>query len=163
MKMNRLFAALMVFVVLNAGAFTLLGFVYGCAGTQVQDTVDRHELLFKAATQYATLKVLEKNSTLAPRIVQLAGTTAQALESGQLIPVDVVEQQIRAEIKWDQLSPEEFVLVDALIASVRLELDRALTERFSSLEPDEAQRQAMFLTAKVLRWIEGAALMKVGA
>lgn len=134
----------------------------GCAtfGTaEGQASVERHQLLFKAATQYATFKVIEKNSGMAPEIARIAGETANLVKTGELVALPVLEELVRDQIKWETLTPEECLLIDTLIASVRFELANA--EASLNLPTgDEATRQTLYYAAVVLRWIEQAALMK---
>lgn len=148
-------------------ALVALLLLFGCAGTGERLTdpdsaYQRHQVLFRAATQYGTLKVIEKNPTLAPKVAELAGTVASEVEAGRMVVVAVVEQEVRARIAWDKLKPEEFILVDALIVSVRTELERAEASLMEKTPGDgEAQKAVMLEVAKVLRWIEQAALMTV--
>lgn len=144
----------------------------GCATfgtTEGQASVERHQLLFKAATQYATFKVIEKNPGMAPEIARIAGETANLVATGELIALPALEELVRSQIKWDTLTPEEFVLIDALIASVRLELENAeaslslklpVGDAIEKEQVDAATRQTLYYASVVLRWIEQAALMK---
>lgn len=153
-------------------ALTLL-FPPGCAtlrgGGDAAATYEQHQLLFRAATQYATLKVIEKNPSYAARIAEIAGETADVLEQGVLMPLDAVEALVRGKIRWERLTPEEHLLVDSLIVSVWLEL-RAAEDHYieartmdpiGSEQKEVATRQALLYAASVCRWIEGAAKLKV--
>lgn len=135
-----------------------LTYLSGCAGTapppltDVANVVAQNEVLFRAATQYATIKAVQKNPALAPRIAQVAAETAAGLQAGQLIPVAFLEQEVRAKIRWEKLKPEEYILVDALIITVRTELEKAAGELAT---PEEAR----VLAAKVLGWVADAATL----
>ena len=151
-------------IVLALASSLAIAACQGCAtfGTaEGQASVERHQLLFKAATQYATFKIIEKNPKMAPEIARIAGETANLLEKGELVPLPVLEELVRAQIKWEGLTPEEFVLIDALIASVRLELENAETSLSVDLgSGDEAQKQTLYYASVVMRWVEQAALMR---
>ena len=164
----------LVLVLLGGVSLTTLS---GCATfgpLEGQAAVERHQLLFKAAAQYGTLKIIEKNPNMAEPVARIAGDTADALEdtleAGRLVALPALEEMVRAEINWDKLTPEEFLLIDTLITSVRLELARAEAEvvlpaddpTTSGVE-GEATRQALYYAAAVLRWIEEAARLRIPA
>ena len=135
--------------------------VTGSSPVTVGQIAERHQLLFKAATQYTTLKVIEKNLKYTKEIARIAGETANALDVGQLVPLDVVERTVRDKIDWGKLSPEEHTLIDTLISSVRMELSVAEAILATNLAPDEAAKQTLHYTATVLRWIEQIAVARI--
>jgi hypothetical protein len=101
------------------------------------------------AVQYATLKVIENNPDHAGRIAEISASV-RAAASGQAATVAVIDSLIRAQIRWEKLSPADVNLVNILLLAVRAELEA----RVGSGVIDS---QAMLTVAQVAGWIEQAA------
>lgn len=102
--------------------------------------------------------MIEKNPGYADDIARIAAETASLAEASDFgqVSLDALEIQVRDRIAWEKLTPEESLLIDALIVSVCLELDRA--EKASERAP--AGREVLYRAAVVLRWIKQAARLK---
>jgi hypothetical protein len=102
------------------------------------------------AVQYATLKVIENNPDHAGRIAEISASVRAAASGQAAATVAVIDSLIRAQIRWEKLSPADVNLVNILLLAVRAELEA----RVGSGVIDS---QAMLTVAQVAGWIEQAA------
>lgn len=130
----------------------------GCSSIgRVTDTIDRYEVVFKAAIQFGTITYLDKNPKSGPLILEITSAALESLsDPNQLVSVAGVESLIRPMIPWDEMPPEQVVLVDGLIIAIRLEVDRVIVRLGLTDEED-----IKLLVIEVLTWIEDAALLVV--
>ena len=103
----------------------------------------------KLATQYATLKVIDGDAERAARISAVIADTLEVLDNSA-ITVAAVESAVREQIEWSELDPADTLLANALIESVRIELEA----RVGSGALDEEQTVRV---RAVLMWISDAA------
>lgn len=126
-----------------------------CASIQQQDPLAR------AAVIVATDRVIDRadegeRAERAERIETIAGNLAEDVAQAPEATLDHVEQAARDAIPWHRLTASERVLVDALVETIRAELEQRVGEGLL----DGKQRVAV---ATVLEWVaEGAALRSGG-
>ncbi len=128
----------------------------GCGTTG--DALEEHPALVHAAVTVATQKFIDQESTTAgereraERTAAIAGRIAEALRGGLETTLEQVEEVARDAIPWEDLDAGESALVEALIATVRAELDARIEDDQVPLDPEERVR-----VARVFEWIESSA------
>ncbi len=107
-------------------------------------------IVAQVAVQYATMKVVEKNPSYAPRVIEIARNVREATNGNASATVAVIDALIRSQIKWEKLAPSDRMVVDLLLQAIKDEL----TARIGSgvLDSDK-----LLVVAQVATWIETAA------
>lgn len=129
-------------------------FTPGCATLQ-GGNLAQYNGFFRATVQYATLRTIDGDQDRADRVRLVAMHAIEYAADDTRGPTDVLEKAVRARIDWSSLSPEATLLADALISTVRVELDRALAD--TRVSPD-----AKLSAIAVLEWVEQAAALAAG-
>lgn len=96
----------------------------GCSTLGDGDT--RNDLAAAIAIKYATLKVIEQAdepTAKASRVIDIASQARQMVDSGTVTLIPALELAVRERIDWQDLSPADTLLADALITAVRMELE----------------------------------------
>lgn len=127
----------------------LTAFLGACAGLQ-----PHQENLMRTGVTYATLKII-KDGERAERVHRVASRAAELVQDDLVTTVAEIERVVRDEIDFSKLSIEDAMLVDVLIATIRIELERILEGK--EIGSDE-HRVAV---ATVLRWVAQAAAMRM--
>ena len=122
MKLNLKFISLIVMCV-----FLSLGAVCSMTGCEnVRGLYDRNGLVFDSTIRIAADKLINHEATgpdveRAQRMEDIA-TNLKRLSGEEQAPITVIQQEITNQIKWDNLSPDEQILVRELINVVAQEV-----------------------------------------
>lgn len=146
MKMHRSLIAV--------GVVALLAFLPGCAVLQGEGTAGE-EFAARSSIQLATVKVIDGDQERAERVVAIASQARELVAGDATAALDEVEQRVRDEIRWDNLSPLEQQVASDLVELVRAELQARIGE--GALDPED--RVAV---RTVLDWIIEAASRAAG-
>lgn len=118
----------------------------GCAGTR---HLEGDTIVARVAVQYATLKVINQDTDRAVRVDAIAGMAIDVAEGG-VTGIDELERQVRVAICWECMAPEDAMLAELLIQSVRAELDERIEGGL--IDPERAAA-----ATEVLTWVRDAA------
>lgn len=139
--MKTLFTSLLVSGLLFALA--------GCASLQ------NEEPAAKMAIQAATLKVIDGDTERAQRVHSIADEVIGLVGGDSEATLDVVEERVRDEIRWDRLDQAEQLVASNLVDAVRAEIEARIEG--GALDPGD--RVAV---QNVMEWIRDAAAMAGG-
>lgn len=129
-------------------ALVALGSLSACGTVDRVADSDGGELVF----QYATAKVIRETDVTADAVLSFADRVRPLLDT-EVHTVDAVMEAVRAEIEWENLLPEDRILVNYIFNAAE---DR-LKDRAGS-SPDEIRTSA----TTIIGWIEQAAILSGG-
>jgi hypothetical protein len=121
--------------------------LFGCAS---MGTDEGQTAVARIGVQYATLKVINGDIDRAEAVLDVVNAAIALAEGGDLVPIDLLESQIRAVIPWDGLDDADKQLVNLLILQVRAELEVRVDDGLI-----DAEKVAQVL--EVLKWVRDAA------
>jgi len=108
------------------------------------------------AVQRAVYEVIKDHPNRAARIVRIA-EQVEAVAGTEVAATPVIlEQIVRKQIKWAELSPADVQMVDTLITLLRVELEN----QFSKVEVDA---QKLLVVKTVAGWVRQTAQLYVPA
>lgn len=119
----------------------------GCATTQGDGG---KQFVAKLAVTYATMKVIEKNPAYAERIVVIASSVRAVSEGDTVSTVALLQAYIKAQIRWEVLSPADALMVNLLLDEVGAQLEARIGS--GKLTTDK-----LLVVGEVASWIEQAA------
>lgn len=119
-----------------------------CAGL-----APHQEAVAKVATQYATLKFIDGKQDRATKVKEVTAFAVSIVEGDATTTVDALEAAVRAQIHWEDLKPEDALLLNTLITAVRVELELRLAD--ANTLPEEV----VLRVAEVLSWVNEAAAL----
>lgn len=122
-------------------------FMFGCATGQPDPG---QQAIARIGVQYATLKVINGKADRAEAVLDVVNAAIAIAEGGDLVPIDLLESQIRAVIPWDGLDDADKQLVNLLILQVKAELETRVDDGLI-----DAEKVAGVL--EVLKWVRDAA------
>lgn len=137
--MKKLFVAL-----LSAIAFLMSG----CS--TIGKAVDSGDIRAELAVLYATEKVIDGKATRAKRVISLVNEARDFVAQEDSVTIKLLDTEIKSKINWDNLSPADRVLVNAVLIRARERLETEIGEGVL------ADNQKVRVT-KVLEWIERSA------
>lgn len=120
--------------------------IAGCSTLNVQDNPILSEAIIKAGTA----RMLTEKPSWIDDTLRISAVALAAVEADKLISLEELEKYARAQIPWDKITPEEIVLIDMLISSIRTEIDR-------SVKGGEISGASAVQTSQILRWIHETA------
>jgi len=121
----------------------------GCAALQ------NEEPGAKLAIQAATLKVIDGDADRAQRVHGIADEVIGLVDGDAEATLDVIEQRVRDEIRWDRLDQAEQLVASNLADAVRVEIEARIEG--GALDPGD--RVAV---QNVMTWIRDAGAMAGG-
>lgn len=119
----------------------------GCAS---MGTDEGQTAVARIGVQYATLKVINGKVERAEAVLDVVNAAIALAEGGEILPIDLLESQMRAVIPWDGLDDADKQLVNLLILQVRAELEVRVDDGLI-----DSEKVAKVL--EVLEWVRDAA------
>lgn len=153
------------------GVGTLVAALMGCATAPsngqgaIASAPASQQLLARASVQYAVGKFIVKEKTpeaqqaRIDRLRKITGVAIDLVDSGMATTIPAIEDAVRASIDWTKFDLPDRILIDNLIAVVRLELE-------ARIKPGGDNASALDSTLlldvrEVLGWINQAAALAV--
>jgi hypothetical protein len=128
-------------------AVTIMFFLIGCTLKQVKENEFALELVVRAATS----RVLTEKAEWIKPCYDITKEAILRIENNELITVADLEEHIRAEINWDNLTIDEQILMDTLIAMIRDSVNDYLKDQ------DTLPEDVKVYLVTVLSWINKTA------
>lgn len=139
----------------------LLGINGGCLGNVGPTPVtsdqyfQRYEPILRLAVQVAVLNFLEKNPSYTTRVDKFSEYMLDYLDKEhETIDLATLEKVAREKIDWSRFDSTEKLLVEALISTIRGELERVVTANVGEVTPPE---KVTLYSKKFLTWVKTAA------
>jgi len=104
----------------------------------------------RLTTQYATVKVIDGDSARAARIVEITSQIKLTIAEDTSATISALNTYVRGEIRWEKLTPEDTILIDAVLLNAVARLEEEVSAGL--LDPDQRIQLTTFLT-----WIEEVA------
>lgn len=126
-------------------SLALISMGAGCA------SLENNPEIARLAVQAATLRVIGGDQERADRVEYIAKHAASVL-GGERVSVTFVETAVRSKIRWDELDPHNVLLAEALISSVRDELE-------ARIGAGVLDQEKLVQVRVVLSWVADAAAL----
>ena len=128
------------------GIILIIAFIFMAGCSFIEDNPNTARL----TTQYATAKIIDNDSARAARIVVIASNARATIGENSTTTIAELDDYVRSKIRWNSLSPEDSILIDAVLSSASDRLQEEISDGL--LDPD--QRVAL---SEFLSWIEEVA------
>lgn len=122
-------------------------FLAGCS--TLENFYQDNENIYGATIRVATAKVIDNDKDRAQRVAKVANI-AQDLVNDET-PLNLVEARIRSEIRWDDYTVDEQIIIDELLRVIRTEIE----ERVSLGVLDAEQRVLVSYTIEQVLSVAG--------
>jgi hypothetical protein len=123
----------------------------GCIGGN--NVIDEHQALTELAVKAAVSRVLAEKPAWIDKTYDISkGALILMGDPPAIVDLNELEDYAVNEIEWEELTPEEEVLIRALITAVRQEIELYVSKKDISLEEEK-----LIYVAQVMLWINQTA------
>jgi hypothetical protein len=136
--------------------FTIVALILTLVATTGCLTTQSKTLVVQVAVQLATTKVIDGDRDRAARILAISSAVRAVAGTSRFDSVALLDSYIRTKIDWSKLTPEQTLLANLLLDTIRTELEARVGTGILT-------NDKLLVVAQVASWIESAAQTSGGA
>lgn len=120
-----------------------------------EEYFNRYEHIIQLGVQVGVINLLETNPKYANRVDKFSKYMLDYIQENDMVTLEELEEVARERINWTKFDATERLLVEALITTVRTELENVLYA--NGVQIPNAPEKVKLYGTKVLSWVGQAA------